>query len=69
MPFENLHQLLSASQSSRDYFLTLPVDLQCALHRHGDDIHTAAQLHERAFCIQELMHLEELSHHKPGHLG
>ncbi|HJB26501.1 MAG TPA: hypothetical protein H9662_07830 [Firmicutes bacterium] len=61
MSYQNLEELLEHSQSSRDFFLSLPVELQRDLHRHSDYIHTAAQLHGRAASVQELNRLEELS--------
>ena len=48
MKYNNLHDLITGSSSSRRYFLTLPVDMQLKLHRDSDNIHTAEELHRLA---------------------
>lgn len=53
MKYTDLHDLISHSASSRRYFLSLPVSLQLALHRHNAYIHTAAELHLRADMLQK----------------
>lgn len=45
MKYDNLHELLAHSSSTRNYFLTLPVATQLALHKLDSAIHTAADLH------------------------
>lgn len=61
MYYENLQTLLSGSGSSRQFFLSLPVPLQLALHEHSDLIHTAAQLHRYADTLPRYRHAIELS--------
>lgn len=53
MKYDNLQELLSHSSSTRQYFLSLPVSLQLALHRHDRIIHTAADLHFYANTLQK----------------
>ena len=40
MRYDNLHQLIQGSSSTRRYFLSLPADMQ------GEHIHSAQQLHD-----------------------
>lgn len=53
MKYDNLQELLSHSSSSRQYFLSLPVSMQLALHRHNCIIHTAADLHFYVNALQK----------------
>ena len=46
MRYDNLHQLIQGSSSTRRYFLSLPADMQCRLHAQGEHIHFAQQLHD-----------------------
>ncbi len=48
MRYENLHQLIDSSSSSRAYFLSLPVFTQLGLHKQNEFIHTAEELHRFA---------------------
>ena len=43
--YQNLHELIQRSSSSREYFLSLPVDTQLRLHVLNDYIHPLHQLH------------------------
>ena len=52
MRYDNLHDLLMASSSTRQYFLSLPVKLQLSLHQHNDYIHTAQELHLKAGMME-----------------
>lgn len=61
MKYDNLHDLISHSNSSKKYFLSLPVSMQVALHEHNDYIHTAAELHARADAIEKYNHAVEIS--------
>lgn len=61
MLYKNLHDLISRSASTRDYFLSLPVSVQLALHEHNDYIHTAAQLHNKAYAAEKYNHAVEIS--------
>ena len=48
MPFPDLQTLLQASNSSRQFLLSLPVDVQLQLHEQNDWIHTQADLRRYA---------------------
>lgn len=52
MPYENLNRLIQGSSSARRYFLSLPVELQLALHEHNDYVHSAAELHNRVYAVE-----------------
>lgn len=52
MKYKDLHDLIFHSSSSRQYFLSLPVSLQLALHEYNSSIHTAADLHLQADIIR-----------------
>ncbi len=45
MSYNNLTQLLSDSSDTRRYFLSLPVEMQLALQKRNDEIHTSLELH------------------------
>lgn len=53
MPYENLEALIDKSQSSRRYFLSLPIRMQMELHAQSDWIHSAAQLHKHSRALQD----------------
>ena len=44
MPFPDLQTLLQASNYSRQFLLSLPVDVQMQLHEQNESIHTQADL-------------------------
>ena len=48
MPFPDLQTLLQASNSSRQFLLSLPVDVQLQLHEQNEWIHTQADLRRYA---------------------
>lgn len=52
MYYENLQALIQKSSSTRQYFLSLPVDLQLSLHEQNNCIHTARELREYAAVIE-----------------
>jgi len=52
--FKNLSELLNQSSSTRKYFVSLPVQVQCQLHEHDEEIHSAYQLHMMAGILPEL---------------
>lgn len=52
MQYEDLHNLLKSSSSTRKYFLSLPVETQLSLHNHNDYIHTAEELHRKISMIE-----------------
>ncbi|HIS69744.1 MAG TPA: hypothetical protein IAA58_10325 [Candidatus Gallacutalibacter stercoravium] len=67
MPYSNLHDLISNSQSSRDFFLSLPIETQCELHRYNTFVHTAAQLHTVTGAIKQNQRFRLLSKwHSPN---
>ncbi|SCJ75018.1 Uncharacterised protein [uncultured Clostridium sp.] len=53
MRYQGLHDLLASSNCTRQYFLSLPVAVQVALHEQDAYIHTAAQLRARAEAIEQ----------------
>ncbi len=53
MKYENLQDLITKSSSTRQYFLSLPVSLQIALHKRDAYIHTAAELHFHADILRK----------------
>lgn len=61
LKYENLDQLIRGSSSSRRYFMSLPVEMQLALHQHGDSICTAEQLHRLANAIPKHRRQVEIS--------
>ena len=52
MRYRDLHELIQGSQSSRAFFLSLPVEIQCKLHEHNAYVHSAAELRSRAAALQ-----------------
>lgn len=53
MAYQDLHELLQQSSSSRAFFLSLPVEAQVALHRQGSAIRSAADLRLRASSLEK----------------
>lgn len=53
MKYQNLQDLINGSQSSRDYFLSLPVALQLSLHGYNESIRTAADLHRYTDMVRK----------------
>ena len=53
MAYPDLNALIHHSASTRQYFLSLPVEMQMELHLHNDSIHTAAQLRLRAERLEK----------------
>lgn len=60
MRYSNLNELVHSSRSSREYFFSLPVEMQMALGEHRNYIHTAEELHQRVYLIKKLEHQCEL---------
>lgn len=52
MKYKDLKDLITNSSTSRQYFLSLPVPLQLALHEYNACIHTAADLHLNADILR-----------------
>lgn len=51
MAYDNLHALICASSSSRQYLLSLPVSVQMELHQQNAYIHTLYELRRNAESI------------------
>lgn len=52
MAYYDLHALLDSSSSTREYFLSLPIDLQIKLHQKKELVHTAEDLHRLALLLR-----------------
>lgn len=50
--YKNLSQLLEKSNSSKQYFLSLPIGMQMELRGHGEAIHSAADLHQLSALME-----------------
>lgn len=61
MKYSNLNALINGSKSSRDFFLSLPVSMQMKLHEHSPYIHSAAELHNTVYIIQNARRLSDVS--------
>jgi hypothetical protein len=61
MRYSSLNELIKNSSSTRRYFLSLPVEMQIALHEHNAYIHTAQELRHHASAIEDYMHHVKLS--------
>ncbi len=61
MEYKNLHELINFSHSSREFFLSLPVNIQCRLHERKDSIRNAYQLHKAAYAEYDFFKLLRLS--------
>lgn len=59
--YGNLNELIYHSSSSRNYFLSLPPEIQIKLHEHENYIHTAADLRLKADMTIAYSHAAELS--------
>ncbi|MCC8192328.1 MAG: hypothetical protein LIO41_04735 [Ruminococcus sp.] len=53
MRYDNLHELIFSSSSSRQYFLSLPVEIQIILHEQNDFIHTLFELRRNAEYVMK----------------
>lgn len=65
MAYENLRGLIAGSSSTRAYFLSLPVELQLALHEQDAVIRTAAELRRRAAALEDYRRHVRLSGGQP----
>lgn len=52
MEYLNLADLLRGSASSREFFYTLPPDLQISMQPYADLVHNADGLHRAAYAAQ-----------------
>lgn len=62
MKYGSLQQLIQNSQSSRAYFLSLPVSMQCMLHKHDSCIHSAHELHVYVEAMERSERFARLGH-------
>ena len=53
MSYPSLHHLVAGSSSARRYFSSLPPKLQGLLRAQSQQIHSAAQLHQQAECLEK----------------
>lgn len=53
MEYKNLHQLIQENSGTRNFFFSLPVDMQISLHEENESIHTSAELHRQVHMITE----------------
>lgn len=53
MLYRNLNDLLNHSASSRQYFLSLPVEMQLQLHQYNDCICHLHQLHQYVYLLSK----------------
>lgn len=58
MLYNSLHHLISRSASSREFFLSLPVEVQMVLHKDNLFIHTQLDLRRKAEIAAELLKKE-----------
>lgn len=61
MRYRNLTELISCSNSSRHFFLSLQIKDQTELSKYGDYIHSAAELHEHAANLEKMRHYDTIS--------
>lgn len=54
LKYEDLGRMLEKSSSTRQYFLSLPVEMQIALHEQNDQIHTAEELRRQAGFLETM---------------
>ena len=52
LKYDNLQSLIQNSNSTRKYFLSLPVNVQLELHKHNVYIHSAHQLHNLVYSME-----------------
>lgn len=51
---DNLAELIQRSSSTRQYFLSLPVDVQMKLHHRNEYIRSAYELHNHADYLEKI---------------
>jgi hypothetical protein len=44
--YRDLHEMLMSNDSTRQYFMKLPVNVQMTVHQQNDEIRTVEALHE-----------------------
>ena len=65
MLYRDLNALLDGSSSSREYFLSLPAELQMDLHRHPTLISSAQDLRHFAGIFSRLRYGRQFPHDGP----
>lgn len=50
---KDLHDLIFTSESTREYFLSLPIPMQLRLHERGQHIHSAEQLRQHVHQLEQ----------------
>ncbi len=60
MKYENLHELIRHSSSTRKYFLSLPVEMQLTMHEQNEYIHTAEELRDHVIAARDYARHVEL---------
>ncbi len=61
MKYKNLDKLIASSKVSRDYFFTLPTDVQLELSLKGQMIHSVEDMHSFARSAEKARREELLS--------
>lgn len=61
MRYQNLIELISGSNSSRRFFLSLQVKDQAELSKYSNYIHSASDLHEHAALLEKMRHYDAVS--------
>ena len=61
MQYQDLHELVDRSSSSRRYFLSLPVSTQLSISEFGEWIRSAAELHAHVERLERYEHAVENS--------
>lgn len=60
MLYNNLHDLINHSKSSRAYFLSLPIDIQMNLNQYSGYITSAQKLHTTAAAIADNKRMDHI---------
>lgn len=61
MKYLNLHELLTHSSSTRRYYLLQKVEMQIALHKRGDYIHSSHELRMHIDAVNAYNRISALS--------
>ena len=62
MLYNSLNDLINSSSSTRQYFVSLPIEMQMTLHKHDKYIHTAEDLHRAVAVMENYEHHCKLGH-------
>ncbi len=63
LKYHDMNELIRHSSSTRRYFLSLPVEMQLALHEHNDYIHTAEDLRKHVAAVNDYVRHVKISGH------